>query len=208
MLMHREPKVVAVIETFLNDEILSTEIVTDSYNIFRQDRNRHGGGVLLLVHKSITFRQREELESDCELIWVQLSLQKKNVLVGVYYRPPGSPVHLLDELDECLARIPQIVPTILCGDFNAASIDWEMCTPLSDGPAQSRFCDIVQDNSLHQLVQHGTRGNNIVDLVLTNDLTIVGNIDVVDGLDGSNHNAVQFGVKLCIPRTKQPKRCV
>ena len=31
---------------------------------------------------------------------------------------------------------------------------------------------------------------------------------MVDGLDGSDHNAVQFGVKLCIPRTKQPKRYV
>ena len=68
MLMHRERRVVAVTETFLNDEILSSEIVTDSYNTFRRDRNRHGGGVLLLVHKSIPCRQREDLESDCELI--------------------------------------------------------------------------------------------------------------------------------------------
>ena len=79
---------------------------------------------------------------------------------------------------------------------------------LVDYIVQSRLCDIVQDNSLHQLVQHGTRGSNILDLVFTNDLTIVGNTDVVDGLDGSDHNAVQFGAKLCIPRTKQPKRYV
>ena len=31
---------------------------------------------------------------------------------------------------------------------------------------------------------------------------------MVDGLDGCHHNAVQFSVKLCIPRTKQPKRYV
>ena len=91
MLMHREPKVVVVTETFLNDEILSSEIVTDSYNTFRRDRNRHGGGVLLLVHEIIPCRQREDLESDCELIWVQLSLQKKNVLVGVYYSILSTP---------------------------------------------------------------------------------------------------------------------
>ena len=66
--MHMESKVVAVTETFLNDEILSSEIVTYSYNTFRRDRNRHGGGFLLLVHKIITSRQREDLESDCELI--------------------------------------------------------------------------------------------------------------------------------------------
>ena len=51
MLMHREPKVVAVTETFLNDEILCSEIVTDSYNTFRRDRNRHGGGFCCLFTK-------------------------------------------------------------------------------------------------------------------------------------------------------------
>ena len=55
-----------------------------------------------------------------------IELAKKNVLVGVYYRPPGSSLHLLDKLDESLALIPPIVPTILCGDFNAASIDWDV----------------------------------------------------------------------------------
>ena len=125
--------------------------------------------------------------------------------MGVYYKPPASPLHLLDKLKESLARIPPTVPTILCGDFNAASIDWEMCTPLSGGPVQSRLCDIVQDNSLHQLVQHGTMGNNILDLVLTTDLTLIDNTSVVDSLDGFDHNAVQFGVKLCVPRTNQPK---
>ena len=129
MLMHREPKVVAVTETSLNYEILSSEIDTDSYNTFRHDRNRHGRGVLLLVHKIIPRRQREDLESNCEFIWVQLSLQKKNVLVGVYYRQQGSLIHLLDKLEEFFARIPPTVRTILCGDFNAASNDWEMCTP-------------------------------------------------------------------------------
>ena len=56
------------------------------------------------------------------------------------------------------------------------------------GPVQSRLCDMVQDHSLHQLVQQGTRGNNILDLVLTNAL--VEHVDVVENLDGCNHDAV------------------
>ena len=39
---------------------------------------------------------------------------------------------------------------------------------------------MVQDHSLHQLVQQGTRGSNILDLVLTNDPALVENVDVVE----------------------------
>ena len=94
MLKNREQNVVAVTETFLDPEILNSEFVLDSYNTFRRDRNRHGGGVLLLVHKSVPCRLREDLDSGCELIWVQLSLHKKDILMGVHYRPPGSSLGL------------------------------------------------------------------------------------------------------------------
>ena len=87
---------------------------------------------------------REDLASGCELIWVQLSLHKKDILVGVHYRPPASPPGLFDELEGSIARIPTTVPVVLCGDFNAASINynWDTCTPLVSGQVQSRLCDV------------------------------------------------------------------
>ena len=79
---------------------------------------------------------------------------------------------------------------------------------LVNGPVQSRLCDMVQDYSLHQLVQQGTRGSNILDLVLTNDPALVENVDVVENLDVCDHDAVQFDLALCISRTYQPRRFV
>ena len=134
--------------------------------------------------------------------------QEGHILVGVHYRPPGSPPGLFDELEGSIARIPTTVPVVLCGDFNAASINWETCTPLVSGQVQSRLCDIVQDHSLHQLVQQGTRGSNILDLVLTNDPSLVEHVEVVENLDGCDHDAVQFDLALCTPRAYQPRRLV
>ena len=38
----------AVTETFLSEEILDSEIVGRGYMVHRNDRNRHGGGVMHL----------------------------------------------------------------------------------------------------------------------------------------------------------------
>ena len=44
-------ELVAITETFLDSTINSSEIFSDSFNVQRRDRSRHGGGVLLAVHK-------------------------------------------------------------------------------------------------------------------------------------------------------------
>ena len=46
--------VVAITETFLDSSVPNAHIIPIGYTIFRQDRNRHGGGVLVMVHDSIT----------------------------------------------------------------------------------------------------------------------------------------------------------
>lgn len=99
---------VAVKETFLYPEILNSEFVLDSYSTFIRDRNRHGGGVLLHVDKYIPCRLREDLGSGYELIWVQLNLHKKDILMGVHYRPPGSSLGLLMNLKGRLQEYQQL----------------------------------------------------------------------------------------------------
>ena len=66
--------VLAVTETFLSDVILDSELISDGFTIFRRDRDRHGGGVMLVVRNNIPASRRQDLETDCELLWVELSL--------------------------------------------------------------------------------------------------------------------------------------
>jgi len=46
--------VVAMTETFLDDSILSSQFLLSNYTIFHKDRNRHGGGVMVLVRSSVS----------------------------------------------------------------------------------------------------------------------------------------------------------
>ena len=53
----------------------------------------------------------------------------------------------------------------IVGDFNFRDIDWKNIT--GDGDSQE-FLEMVQDNFLYQNVLVPTRGENILDLVLSN----------------------------------------
>ena len=68
------------------------------------------------------------------------------------------------------------------------------------------IADIQQDSALHQLVQEPTRGSNTLDLLFTNVGDMIGDVRVIDGIIGSDHDAIQFDVntvRLHISRQKR-----
>ena len=191
--------VIAVTESFLSEDILDSELVgeiggTPLNQIFRKDRNRHGGGVMLLVRNNIPTTRRYDLESRCELMWIELSLNALKILVGVFYNPPGSNIDALLQLRETLAAVPESSNILLCGDFNLPTINWGPNPPSvsTSNSAANILCDIVDDFNLSQLVLEPTRLDNILDLLLTNRADIVNDLVVADGLPGSDHDGIFF----------------
>ena len=67
---------------------------------------------------------------------------------------------------------------------------------------------MVLDRSLTQLVKCPTRGENILDLLLTNSPEAVSQVDVVDGIPGSDHEAVQFLIRATKPAPVRQNRFV
>ena len=43
------PDIIAICETWCDESIIFYDNIFQSYDIYRHDRNRHGGGVLILV---------------------------------------------------------------------------------------------------------------------------------------------------------------
>ena len=161
--------VLAVTETFLGEDILDSEIVDNTYKIFRRD-----------------------LDSNCELLWVELVLPAIKILVGVFYHPPSSPREYLSQLDDSLTRIPASSSIILCGDFNAPRINWESVSCVTSAGVTSKLCDLVLDHSLQQLVSEPTRDENVLDLLLINCPGRVRGVKVVVNFPGADHDAVHF----------------
>ena len=121
--------VLAVTETFLSDAISDGELVGSGYSVYRRDRDRHGRGVRIIITDSIAVTRRHDLEMDCEQLWVEIASSPSNLLVGVFYNPPGFKTDTLLHLQNSLASLPNTLPLVLCGDFNLPNIDWNHSSP-------------------------------------------------------------------------------
>lgn len=56
------------------------------FMIFRWDQNRNGGGVMLVIQSDIPVAYRENLETNCELLWEEIIFALSSILL---HCPPG-----------------------------------------------------------------------------------------------------------------------
>ena len=192
--------VVSVTETFLDQTIPDALVVLDGYTVFHRDRNRHSGGLLVLVKTSLTSSCRRDLESDCEMLWLELLTSGGKVNLVTFYRPPDSSVDSLQQLMTSISfATSSSLPLILCGDFNVPEIDWSLTVPSMSSPAAIVLHNFIQDHSLSQLVCYPTHGDHILDLLLTNEPDFVSSISVGASLHGCEHDAVYFTMLTTLP---------
>ena len=63
--------IVALTESHLGDTILDAELFPPNYVVYRKDRNRKGGGVLLAVRDKI-LATRRDCDANSEILWVDI----------------------------------------------------------------------------------------------------------------------------------------
>lgn len=85
-----------------------------------------------------------DLETEYEIIWIELMRRNKPILFGVYYRPLN-PSADLSQLCRSLSALPSTHHILLCGDFNAPSINWDTTSVIMSNSVASDLCDIVKD---------------------------------------------------------------
>ena len=140
------------------------------------------------------------------------TFQKPIVLCAVYW-PPKSDLQYLHQIGEDLKAINTKFKTnsIWCGgDFNLPDIDWNM--NIITGHQYPKilnetFLDMINDLHLEQLIDFPTRKGNYLDLVLTNNPSLVIDINDLPGLiDHTNIPSLNI---LCHPhRLKQIPRTI
>ena len=88
--------IVGVTETWLTEEILTSEVSIDGYTLVRRDRKDliklRGGGVAIYVKNDINVLERDDLNNQLfpETVWCELVLKGEKTLLGVLYRVPDS----------------------------------------------------------------------------------------------------------------------
>ena len=181
------PDIICVSETWLSQDIPDNEIALINYQLFRKDRNRHGGGVLLYIHSNI-FAVPLKLSCDLELLLVSVKVFNQTFTLGSYYRPP-SLLNGVSDLVEVLSSIPpeSIQNLIIAGDFNV-----DMSSP--SGRLFSDLSSLLNSFSLSQIVCSPTRtpvsgSCSIIDLVLVSNNISASSV-ILPPVSSSDHNSV------------------
>ena len=86
-------------------------------------------------------------------------------------------------------------PIVMLGDLNLPKIDWLYLAAQNDGIHNLLLYQFVS-NGFTQLVTDPTRADNILDIILTNESTIISKVSVCEPLSNSDHSQVQFCVNV------------
>lgn len=128
------PDIVIGTETWLDPSVSSYEFFpANHFTVYRKDRqpNKKGqshGGVLIAVRNEFQSSEVKELQTNCEIVWVELTIQNtRKLLISSFYRPQPNDKVSLEQLNLSLSRItPNSRSVILVGgDFNLGNIDWK-----------------------------------------------------------------------------------
>ena len=168
------PAIVAITETWLKDYISDAQVSIKGYNVYRSDRDkRKGGGSLLYLHDQLLIKEVTRYK-DRENNMVCCYIESSHTLIASIYRPPDSNPSgfssLLSHLQDTVDRISdshRMPDMYILSDFNFPEIDWKM--PIS--PLSTSASDLVyfmDKNHLSQIVTEPTRGDNTLDLAITN----------------------------------------
>ena len=160
--------------------------------------------MMVLIKTTIHASRIQDLETECELLWIELTLNKRKTLCGIFYRPPISSPDTIHSLHNSLNGIPASADVILCGDFNVPNVNWNTTMPTIPSPVTSSLCDMAHNFSLQQLVPEPTRQNNTLDLLLTNNTNRIEHVSVIDGTPGSDHDGICFS--LVMDSTPLPRK--
>ena len=200
-------------ETKLDDSILTSELkLPPNYNIYRKDRTADGGGVLIAIKNSITHQKCDELDTECEIIWISITLQnKKSFHIASYYRPPNAPEDAIINLRNSLQKLrvkSKFNPILIIGDFNTPHIDWDTLSTIpkpGTGTKNSNLLlDLINDFGLDQTVRGPTRKKNTLDLCLTSHPGLIDKTSTTTGV--SDHDGLEIILNTKPKLTKKKPR--
>ena len=195
-----KPDVIIGTETWLDSSISSSEYFPASrYNVYRRDRppNSKGqshGGVLIAINSEFDSTEVNSLQTDCEIVWVELTIQNsRKLLLSSFYRPQPNDDVSLEKLNQSLKRLNPNSKSIIIvsGDFNLGHIDWTSSSIIPGKPnvkQHQEILDIIADHSLTQIVDKPTRNDKTLDLIITNYPSIVDNFETIPPIGEADHD--------------------
>ena len=211
LLHEHDIDILGLTETWGRSDFVDSELDFAGFKLFRKDRSavndKKGGGVALYVSNKLRSVECDDLNAKhCESVWCRIYVNEGDYFVaGVCYRSPEAEDSEIQQLFDCIRSVTDLnSPLVIMGDFNYPGIDWEQLK--ADNVRGTKFVKLIMDCFLEQHVHTPTRGNNILDLVLTNDLQPKGDVFVMAPVDNSDHNVLVWEMDCNINTTQSYRK--
>ena len=207
-----KPDVIMGCETWLKPSISVGEAFPPGYNVYRKDRIDGYGGVLLAVSASLNSHQ-VDITSDAEAVAAKVvngPTNNNSVIFGAVYRPPNTDQQYLDNMNQFIRDVCTSNPGAavwIGGDMNLPDINWEREEITSHQYRHSlseSYLQTLGDVGVEQIVNFPTRGDNTLDVIITNRPTLVRQCEPMPGL--SDHDVVFMDMTARAYRNKPTRR--
>lgn len=152
--------IIGISETWLREENVESYNMKGYQHVYQYRSNRKGGGVSLFVSNFFNFNKRSDLcvnQPYMESVFIEIPKvcisNKKDLIIGVLYRPPNTDVIKFNEqLGEVLDVVKRENKDLyIMGDFNINLLEAENHPPSAD------FIDTLFANHIFPLISKPTR---------------------------------------------------
>jgi len=201
-----KPDILLVTESWCHSGITSAYLTVPGYQLqpdLRVDRvdtvNGAGGGLLVYSPEGLDILPCDQTKVFNQYVNFKVMTGSVTTTIYLFYRPPNSP-----DMAGLTDIVKNVGPnSLLIGDFNLPSIDWD------NGTANNKerpFLEATEEKFLTQLVDFPTQvKGNILDLVLTNAEELVDHITPMGRLGKSDHEMLKITLSTG-QQTKQANR--
>ena len=193
-------------ETWLTEDILDAEITIPKYVLYRSDRanGRSHGGSCVYVRSDLTSKLiMSHSNGTCDSLAVKVKIFESIVIC--MYRPPDTKLEqfedalnvVQDAIDENMKTDSKCKTILQVGDYNFPFLSWPSRKiyenqiqeeKKSDEKKQAElFLEYCDKNFLTQYCLTPTRGRNILDLILSNNSSIISTYTTIVNSKFSDH---------------------
>ena len=196
MVEDSDSHIIGISESCATPDISDAELGMTGYVIFRKDRlGRRGGGVILYIKESIqAYEIKLEKEPECEeAVWCNIVTGNSTLTVGLVYRSPNISIKENEKVHNAIKEVSKrdciIMGILTMGIYSG----YLYSVP---GERIKSFFNLVQDSFLSQHVLEATRGENVLDIVLSSQKEFVDNVKICEPLGCCDQNQIYVIIKV------------
>ena len=134
--------------------------------------------MLIAIHLECESAEVISLQTDCEIVCVELTIQNsRKLLPSSFYRPQPNDDVSIEKLNQSLTRLNLNSKSIIIvsGDFNLGHI----IPGMPNVQQHQDLLDLIAAHSLTHVVDKPTRNDKTLDLIITNYPSIVDNLETI-----------------------------